>query len=324
MARLTSVVIMSIGVALPAGDSGSAANLVDELVTQTRQAAEAGLSSVWFSQQFNHDAITLAALAGREVPGIEVGTAVVPTYPRHPLLVSSLAQTARAATGGRFTLGLGLGSKPFLSPIYGVEYPPPIRHLREYLTTLRRVFAGELFEFEGETVTANVAVPATVAGGEDVPIIVAAMGPQALRVTGELADGTLPFLAGPRALSEQIVPVLTRAAESAGRPAPRVIAAVPAVVTDDVEAVRSLAVEQMAFFGDIPSYRKVLDAEGAGHPADLALIGDENVVAAGIRRYFDAGATDVVLTQTAIRSSAERLRTWQVSAEAVGQGRRDR
>ncbi len=294
---------MTIGVALPSGDTDRAPNLVDELIAQTRQAAEAGMKSVWFSQlPLSQDAIAIAALAGREVPGIEVGTSVVPTYPRHPLLVASAAQTAQAATGGRFTLGIGLGSKGFLGPVYGVEYPPPIRHLREYLTVLRQVFAGEAAGFDGETVRAHSPGPSTVAGGLDVPIIVAAMGPQALAVTGELADGTLPYLAGPRALSERIVPALPE-----GK---RIIAAVPAVVTDEPDAVRALAAEQMAFYAQIPSYRKILDAEGVDHPVELALIGDEKTVARGIRRYYDAGATDVVLTQTGIRSAEERLRTW--------------
>ncbi|WIX86584.1 TIGR03564 family F420-dependent LLM class oxidoreductase [Amycolatopsis sp. DG1A-15b] len=294
---------MTIGVALPAGDTDSAPNLVEELIAQTRQAAEAGLKSVWFSQlPLSQDAIAIAALAGREVPGIEVGTSVVPTYPRHPLLVASAARTAQAATGGRFTLGIGLGSQGFLGPVYGLDYPPPIRHLREYLTVLRQAFAGEAVDFDGETVRAHSPGPSTVAGGGDVPIVVAAMGPQALAVTGELADGTLPYLAGPRALSERIVPALPE-----GK---RIIAAVPAVVTDEPDAVRALAVEQMAFYSQIPSYRKILDAEGVDHPADLALIGDEKTVARGIRRYYDAGATDVVLTQTGIRSAEERLRTW--------------
>src|SRR3954469_582117 len=293
---------MTIGVTLPAGDTDSSPNLVDELIDQTRQAAEAGLKSVWFSQlPLSQDAVTVAALAGREVPGIEVGTSVVPTYPRHPLLVASAAQTAQAATGGRFTLGIGLGSKGFLGPVYGVDYPPPIRHLREYLTVLRSAFAGETVDFEGETVTAKAPGPSTVGG--DVPIIVAAMGPQALKVTAELADGTLPFLAGPRALSELIVPTM------AGK---RIIAAVPAVVTDEPDEVRKKAVEQMSFYGQIPSYRRTLDAERVGHAADLAIIGDEKTVLDGLQRYYDAGATDVLVSQTGIRSSEERRRTWEV------------
>ncbi len=309
---------MNIGVALPAGDTGAdTKNVVDELIIQAREAADAGLSSVWFSQLFEHDAITLAALAGREVPGIEVGTAVVPLYPRHPLLLASQAQTAQAATGGRFTLGVGLGVQSLLEPAYGFEYPPPIVHLREALTVLRQILVGERPEFDGETLTACPPLPTAVAGGGDVPILVAAMGPQALRVAGELADGTLPYLAGPRALSTHIVPTLTRAAVSAGRPSPRVIAAVPAVVTDDVETVRQIAAVHLGYYGTIPSYRRMLDLESVSHPVELALIGSEERVSAGIQRYFDAGATDVLLIQSGIRSARERLRTWNVAGSLM-------
>ncbi|MFC4083223.1 TIGR03564 family F420-dependent LLM class oxidoreductase [Amycolatopsis samaneae] len=301
---------MTIGVTLLSGDSQPAKNTIDELVALTRDAADAGLSSAWFAQLFGHDAIAAAAIAGREVPGIEVGTSVVPIYPRHPLLVSALAQTAQAATGGRFSLGVGLGAKEFLEPVYGIEYPRPIRHLREYLTVLREVFSGRQPDFEGDTVVARPPFPATVTGSGELPLIVAALGPQALRVTGELADGTLTFLAGPKALSEEIVPRLVQAAESAGRPSPRVIAAVSVVVTDDVDGARANAVEKLAFYGDLPSYRRLLDLEGVSHPADLTLIGDEREVAAGIQRYFDAGATEVLASQAVLRSPEERVRTW--------------
>jgi F420-dependent oxidoreductase-like protein len=306
---------MTIGVTLPSGDTGTAGNIVDELIDQTRQASEAGLDSVWFSQRLDHDAITVAALAGRAVPGIAVGTSIVPTFPRHPILLSSLAQTAQAATGGRFTLGVGLGAKGLLEPAFGLPYPPPIRHLREYLTVLRQLLDGHEANFDGETVSAHPALPTAVPGAAPVPVIVAAMGPQALKVTGELADGTLPYLAGPRALSEHIVPLITKAAEAAGRPAPRIIAALPAVVTDDVDAVREIAAGQLGFYNSIPSYQRIIEAEGASGAIDLAVIGDEEAVAAAVRRYFDAGATEVLVTQAGIRNSEERLRTWKLLGE---------
>ncbi|KDN17296.1 TIGR03564 family F420-dependent LLM class oxidoreductase [Amycolatopsis rifamycinica] len=304
---------MTIGAALPAGDLSGVANSVEALLAQTREAADAGLRSVWFSQLFDHDALTLAALAGRAVPEVAVGTAVVPLYPRHPLHLAAQAQTAQAATGGRFTLGLGLGVRSLLEPAFGFEYPPPITSLRESLTVLRDLLDGRRPEFDGETLTARPPLPTAVPGGGDVPVVVAAMGPQALRVAGELADGTLPFLAGPRALAEHVVPTVTKAAAGAGRPEPRVIAAVPAVVTDDPETVRQIAAVHLGYYGDIPSYRRILDAEGATHAADLALIGDERTVEAGLRRYFDAGATEVVLIQAGMRSARERLRTWQLA-----------
>ncbi|UED82963.1 TIGR03564 family F420-dependent LLM class oxidoreductase [Streptomyces profundus] len=304
---------MTVGIALPAGENPAAGNTVDELVSQARQLARAGVRSLWFSQLFDHDAITLAAVVGREVPEVDVGTQVVPLYPRHPLNLAASAGTAQAATRGRFTLGVGTGVRALLEPAYGTPYPPPIGHLREALTVLRQVLDGERPSFAGSSVTARPPLPTAVAGGHSVPLLVAAMGPQALRVTGELADGTLPFLAGPRTLAERIVPTLTRSAQAVGRPAPRIVAAVPAVVTDDPDVARQIAAVRLAAYANIPSYQRVVAAEGVAHPVELALVGDENTVAAGVRRYLDAGATEVVFTQTGLRSDRERLRTWQLA-----------
>lgn len=305
---------MTIGVVLPAGDHGGAENTVEELISQTRQAAEAGVASVWFTQMFDHDAISLAALAGREAPGVEVGTAAVPLYPRHPLLVAGQAQTAQAATGGRFALGVSLGVRGLLEPAFG-DYPPPIRHLRESLAVLRQALSGERVSVTGDTVTARPPLPTAVAGGEDVPLLVAAIGPQALRVTGELADGVIPYLAGPRALAERIVPAVTKAAADAGRPSPRIVAVVPTVVADDVDAVRAAATAHLGFYASVASYQRVLAAEGVSHPAEVAVIGNEATVTAGISRYFDAGATDVVLAQAGLRAAGDRLRTWALAGE---------
>ncbi|WP_020669353.1 TIGR03564 family F420-dependent LLM class oxidoreductase [Amycolatopsis nigrescens] len=304
---------MTIGVALPAGLTEAPANHVEHLIELTREAADAGLGSAWFSQQFATDAITIAALAGRAVPGIAVGTSVVPIYPRHPILLSGLAKTAQAATGGRFTLGVGLGAKNLLEPAYGVPYPPPIKHLREYLAALEPLLAGQNTFFEGETVASRPSWPTAVPGAEpEIPVVVAAMGPQALRVTGELADGTLPYLAGPRALGEYIVPEIVAAAEKAGRRAPRIVAAVPVVVTADVPRARELAAEQTALYDTIPSYQRVLEWEGVQKAAELVVVGDEETVAKELKRYFDAGATEIVLTETALTGSADRVRTWRL------------
>jgi F420-dependent oxidoreductase-like protein len=304
---------MTIGVVLPA--SPPTGNLVDEVITAAEQAVTAGIRSLWFAQRFDFDAVALAGIVGRAVPGVTVGTSVVPIFGRHPILVASQAQTTQAATGGRFTLGLGLGAKSFVEPVFGIPHERPITRLREFLTAIRSVLVTGAVEFTGETLTAATPIPAHVPGGENVPILVAAMGSQALRVTGELADGTLPFLAGPKALAEHIVPAVTSAAERAGRPAPRVVAAVPVVVTADVEAARAAAARQTAFYDGIPSYQRVIELSGVRNAAELVVIGDEESVAAEIRRYFDAGATEVVLTQTGLTTDTDRLRTWQLGGE---------
>ncbi|MCU1685164.1 MAG: family F420-dependent class oxidoreductase [Amycolatopsis sp.] len=294
-------------------------NLVDRAIELASQAERLGLDSVWFPQLLSYDAIAVASAVGRAVARISVGTAVVPIYPRHPLLLASAAKTAQAATGGRFQLGIGLGAKDVLEPAYGLPYPPPITHLREYLSALRPLLEGATTGFSGTTVTSHPFLPTAVPGAEQaIPVLVAAMGPQALRITGELADGTLPFLAGPRALEQHIVPALTKAAADANRPAPRIIVTVPAVVTDNVEQVIASATDQLAFYETIPSHQRVFNWEGVDRAAELVVAGDEDTVAAGLRRYFDAGATEIALYHTDLAGDADRLRTWRLAGELTG------
>ncbi|MEU3556026.1 LLM class F420-dependent oxidoreductase [Streptomyces fragilis] len=307
---------MTVGVALNASD---APNQVDATVQLAAEAADFGLRSAWFGQTLGADSPQLAAIVGRAVPGLHVGTSAIPVFGRHPLLVAGQAQTVQAATHGRYHLGLALGTKLLTETAFGLPFTRPIARLREFLTALRQLTETGTADFHGELLTATTPVPARVPGAESgVPLLVAAMGPQALRASGELADGILPYLAGPRALAEHIVPALTAAAEAAGRPAPRVVALVPGVVTDDVDTVRAKAVENLAFYEQFPSYARAIELSGGRRAADVAVIGDEKAVEAGIRRYRDAGATEVVFTSTEIAGEADRRRTWALLGQLAG------
>ncbi|MEE1816780.1 LLM class F420-dependent oxidoreductase [Streptomyces sp. SP18ES09] len=304
---------MTLGVTL---SSTSRQLPIDDTVGLAREARDAGLHSAWFGQTFAYDSPSLAAIVGREVPGLQVGTSAIPVFGRHPLLVSSQAQTAQAATGGRFHLGLALGTRHLTETGFGLPYERPVGLLREFLTALRPLLETGEADFHGELLTATTPYPAAVPGARPtVPVLVAAMGPQALRVSGELADGVLPFLAGPRALAEHVVPAVTAAAEAAGRPAPRIVALVPGVVTADVEGVRERAAEAHALYERIPSYQRVIELSGAGRAADVAVIGDEEAVAAEVRRYREAGATEVVFTSTDLGGEEDRRRTWKLLGE---------
>ncbi|MBB4986976.1 F420-dependent oxidoreductase-like protein [Streptomyces sp. SFB5A] len=288
---------------------------VDDTVRLAREAYGAGLHSAWFGQTFAYDSPSLAAIVGREVPGLHVGTSAIPVFGRHPLLVSSQAQTAQAATGGRYHLGLALGTRYLTETAFGLPYERPIGLLREFLTALRPLLETGEADFHGELLTATTPYPAAVPGAAPVPVLVAAMGPQALRVSGELADGVLPFLAGPRALERDIVPAVTAAAEAAGRPAPRIVALVPGVVTADAEGVREKAAEALALYERIPSYQRAIELSGADGAAGVAAIGDEETVAAEVRRYREAGATEVVFTATDLGGEEDRRRTWKLLGE---------
>ncbi|MFG3200863.1 TIGR03564 family F420-dependent LLM class oxidoreductase [Streptomyces sp. NPDC048192] len=301
---------MTIGVALHHQDP------IDTVVDLAREAHEAGLRSAWFGQTFSYDSPMLAAIVGRDVPGLQVGTAAIPVFGRHPLIVAGQAQTAQAATAGRYQLGLALGTKHLTETGFGIPYERPVARLREFLTALRPLLETGSADFHGELLTATTPLPASVPGDQPpVPVLVAAMGPQALRVSGELADGILPLLAGPRALADHIVPAVTAAAEAAGRPAPRIVAFVPGVVTAEVEAVRQAATETLSFYERFPSYQRVIELSGGTRAADVAVIGDEETVAAEVRRYREAGATEVVFTATDLGGAADRRRTWKLLGE---------
>ncbi len=290
-------------------------NLVDVFIAHGRRVTDAGVGTLWLGQMYHYDAITMAAVVGQAIPPEKLRTVGVSVNPRHPIEVSAAAQTAQAATHGRFQLGLGLGAPVIEGPSYGLHVDKPIRRLREYLTTLRQLLDTGTADFHGETLTVAPEFTTSQPGGENIPVLVAAMAPQALRATGELADGTIPLHAGPRALSQEIVPVINAAAERAGRPLPRVIAGVAVVVTSEPERVRALAIEDMAFYESIPSYRKVLDAEGVQHTGELAIIGDEQHVTAQLQRYFDAGATEVFASHTELGGPQDEARTLALLGE---------
>jgi F420-dependent oxidoreductase-like protein len=292
-----------------------AVNVVDDVVAQATRAYDLGVRQVWLAQQFDHDAIALAGLVGAAVPGLGVGTSVVPINPRHPLIVASLAQTAQAASHGNFSLGLGLGAHEPERQAFGSLWPNTIQRLREHLTVLRSIFDTGSVDFTGDEISAQPGWPVRVAGGTPIPIYVAAMGPKALQVTGELADGTLPFIAGPRAIAEFIEPTIAKAAADAGRPKPRVIASVPVLVSDDVEAARNFAAEQLAFYATIPSYQKVIAREDVDTVADLAVVGPAESVKRQLQSYLDAGATDVVLSALDRASVAQAEALWALAAE---------
>lgn len=291
----------------------SADNVVDDAIAHARRAHTAGVRQLWIAQRVDIDAIALSGLIGAAVPGLGVGTSVVPINPRHPLLISAAAQTAQAATHGNFSLGLGLGARSVEQQAFGTTWPNTIQRLREHLTVLRSIFDDGAVDFQGSEISAAPQWPVAVAGGTPVPVYVAAMGPKALQITGELADGTLPYLAGPRTVGDFIVPTITQAAAAVGRSAPRVIAMVPVLVTDDAESGRDWAAEQLAFYETIPSYQKVIAREGVESVADLAAVGTVDEVKRRLQVYLDAGATDVVVSP--LRNlPADAEANWAVAA----------
>ncbi|TNY37386.1 TIGR03564 family F420-dependent LLM class oxidoreductase [Thermomonospora catenispora] len=290
---------------------------VDEIVARARAAAAAGFHGVYFSHVDSWDALGLAALVAREVSGIEVGTAVTPTYPTHPMAMAAQALTAQAAAGGRLTLGVGPSHPPIVEGRYGLRYERPVRHVREYLTVLTSLLRGEEVDFRGETLSASggvrVPVPAPPA------VLLAALGPMMLRLAGELADGTVTTWTRPEGIGEHVAPAITRAAAAAGRPDPRIVVTALVSVTADPEGVRERVAESLGMANGLPAYRAMLDRQGLSAVHETVIAGDETEVERTLRAYADAGATE--LAAGLIGDADDRRRTWELLSSLAGGGR---
>jgi F420-dependent oxidoreductase-like protein len=276
----------------------------DALVDAAQQAVDDGFASMWLAQAHGIDAMTAIAVVGREVPGIELATAVVPTYPRHPIVMAQQALTTQAISGGRFILGIGLSHAPLIESSYGYTFDRPARHMREYLEALLPLVRDGSVEYEGETLTARSALE--VRGALPVRVVLAAMGPKMLELAGGMADGTVTFMTGPKTLASHVVPSIRDAAERAQRPAPMIAAAMSVTVTDDVADARTRVERRYMTVAALPSYRTMLEREGNSSPADIALMGDEDAVRDQIRRLDEIGVTDLVVTANGTEDEVRR------------------
>ncbi len=299
---------MSVGLRIGINGTGSLKRL-DGVIEAARRAEADGFDSFWIAQIFELDALTTLAVVGREVPRIELGTAVVPTYPRHPMMLAGQALTVQAATGGGLALGIGLSHRIVIEDLWGYSYATPLRHMREYLQALLPLLQGESVAVTGEEVTCIGSVDIADAPAPDV--IVAALGPKMLQLAGSTGCGTITWCTGERALLDHVVPRITAAASDAGQPSPRIVAGLPVCVTSDPERAKALVAEQFALYAGLPSYRAMLDLDGVDGPADVAIIGDEAHVESSLARLADGGVTEF----SAVIAAADRdehERTWNL------------
>ncbi|BBZ11033.1 TIGR03564 family F420-dependent LLM class oxidoreductase [Mycobacterium branderi] len=265
---------------------------VDATVENLASLRDEGFRRVWMTQMpYEPDLLTVLAVALREVDRIEVGTGVIPIQNQHPMLLAQRALTLSLISGGRFILGLGMTHQAVTEGMWGIPWDKPVRRLREYLDGLQPLLAGEKADAVGETVTTRGALQIPGATAPDVYI--AALGRQLLRLAGRRTAGTVTWMTGPKTLAEHIGPTLREAAAEAGRSV-RVVAALPVSVTDDVAAARAHAAEQFAMYGQLPSYRAMLDREGFAGPEDAVIIGDEASVGERLDGLRAAGVDEFV------------------------------
>ncbi|HXK24694.1 MAG TPA: TIGR03564 family F420-dependent LLM class oxidoreductase [Myxococcota bacterium] len=266
---------------------------VDKVIQQAKQAEADGFTSLWYASVVTGDPLVAIALAGRETSKIELGTAVLQTYPCHPLLQANrVASVVDAMRRPGFTLGIGPSHEPLIRGVFGLSYDHPGRSTEQYVRILAAALRGETVDFDGADWSAHT-------GGrmaplaQPVPVLVSALGPRLLRVAGELADGTVLWMAPPRAIESHIAPRVRAAASAAGRPAPRIVAGLPVAVHDDEAEARSAAAASSVMYAGMAAYRRILELGGATSPAAAAIVGNERSVRAQLQGLLDAGATDI-------------------------------
>jgi F420-dependent oxidoreductase-like protein len=264
----------------------------DRIIQQAVDAEADGFSSLWYASAVFGDPLVAMALAGRATSTIELGTSVLQTYTCHPVLQANRSASTAAAMGRPgLTIGVGPSHEPAIEGAYGLSYAHVGAHTEEYLTVLGSLLRGEGIDHRGEHFRVNI--PAVAPLPQPVRLMLSALAPRLLRVAGELTDGTILWMANARSIETHVAPRIQKAADAAGRPAPRIVAGLPVAVHDDEAEARETAAQVFAGYGVLPNYRRILDIGGAAGPADAAIVGDEASVAAQIEALFAAGTTDV-------------------------------
>jgi F420-dependent oxidoreductase-like protein len=282
---------------------------IDRMRTDGRWAEEAGFATVWLPQiPDEFDALTAAALVGAETSRIEVGTAVVPVQPRHPIALAQQALSVQAVCEGRLALGLGVSHHWIIDEMLGLPYERPATTMRSHLDVLDQAFRGP-GPVDVENELFRVHNPLDITDIDRTPILLAALGPVMLRLAGERTDGTILWMADERAIASHVVPHITRAAEAAGRPAPRIVAGIPVCLCRDDEV--GAAVERtnriLAEAEVSPNYQRLLDMGDATEVGDLLAAGSEAAVEKRLRAFADAGATDVSIRVVPIGEGRDEL-----------------
>lgn len=299
---------MRIGVML-GPERGRYRGKVDRLRADARWAEEAGLASVWIPQiPDEFDALTAATLVGLETERIEIGTAVVPIQPRHPIALAQQTLSTQAVCQGRLSLGLGVSHHWIIHEMLGLPYERPMATMRAYLDVLEVALAGP-GKVDVENEMFRVHNPLDITDVVPTPVLVAALGPAMLRLAGERTDGTILWMADERAVGSHVAPRLTKAAEAAGRPEPRIVAGIPVCLCADGEV--DVAVERtnriLAEAEISPNYRRLLEHGDAQDVGDILAAGSESSIERRLRAFGDAGVTDVSVRIVPLGEGREEL-----------------
>jgi F420-dependent oxidoreductase-like protein len=290
-------------------ERGDSARKVGRMIQDVQWAESAGLDTAWVPQvPTDFDALLAIALMGVRTTRIELGTAVVPLQAQHPIALARQAMSVQAATEGRLALGIGPSHHWIVRDMLGLPYARPAGFTRDYLDVLDAALSGPgPVDVENESFTVHN--PLELGLIAPMPVLIAALGPVMLALAGERADGTVLWMADERAVADHVVPRITKAAEAAGRPAPRIVAGIPVTLCQpsEVDLARERADRILGEAEISPNYQRLLDYGDATSIGDLCAAGDEAAIAARFERFADAGVTDLSVRLLPIGEGRDEL-----------------
>ncbi|QZT62531.1 TIGR03564 family F420-dependent LLM class oxidoreductase [Mycolicibacterium austroafricanum] len=279
----------------------------DRIVAQAQQAEADGFSALWYASAVAGDPLVAMAIAGRATTSIELGTAVLQTYPCHPLLQANRVAAAANAMGRPgLTLGLGPSHEPIVRGVLGLSYDHPARNTAEYLGIVTDLLAGVEVDVDGTDWSTHSA-GRMVALDHPVPVLLSAMSPRMLGIAAEFADGVVLWMASATAIGNRIAPILREATAVRGRPAPRIVAGLPVAVHDDADQARAAISATASGYAGMTNYQRIIHAGGGTEAADVAIVGDEAAVARQLGELCDAGATDIWAQPVAVGDDRAQL-----------------
>ncbi|BBZ63924.1 TIGR03564 family F420-dependent LLM class oxidoreductase [Mycolicibacterium monacense] len=280
---------------------------VDKIVAHAQRAEADGFSSLWYASAVGGDPLVAMAIAGRATSAIELGTAVLQTYPCHPLLQANRVAAAANAMGRPgLTLGLGPSHEPIVRDVLGLSYDHPVRNTREYLQIVTALLSGAEVDFDGTDWSTHSA-GRMAALDHRVPVLLSALSPRMLRIAAEFADGVVLWMASASAIAGRIAPLLREAAIARGKPAPRIVAGLPVAVHDDADEARVAISATASSYERMTNYQNIIRAGGGERAADVGIVGDEGAVARQLAELIDAGATDVWAQPVAVGADRAQL-----------------
>ncbi len=286
------------GITFPGADSVG-------ILETLKKAEELGVYGVWLATgpTSQADALTLLGAVAVSTQRMMLGTAITPTWPRHPVVIGQQVQVLAQLAPGRFRLGLGMGHQAAMEETYGVDFNAPLSHLKEYVQILKALLQKGSVDFDGKYYKAHARVAAPV----DVPIMIAALQPRSFELCGAEADGAIRWVCPRPYLRDVALPTMRAAAAKAGRPVPALIAHAPVCVHDDpVEARAAIREQVRSLRPGQPFYRRMFVTAGYPEAAQgewsdamidaTALVGNEDQVAEQMEELFELGATEAVVS----------------------------